>query len=56
MREIKLYLTLVLAGTLLISCNNKKNNSEENKKEETAVVEKREIWTKDQANKWYAEH
>jgi len=44
----------MLAGLVLLSCNNKKSNSEE-KKNETAVIEKREIWTKDQANKWYAE-
>ncbi|MET0945813.1 MAG: 1,4-beta-xylanase, partial [Flavobacterium sp.] len=54
MRKIKLYLTLTLAGLLLLSCNKTKSNSEENKNE-TATVEKREIWTKEQANKWYAE-
>src|SRR4051812_39623934 len=53
MRKIKLYLTCLLAGTLLLSCNNKKSNTEENKTE-TTVAKKREIWTKEQANKWYA--
>ena len=53
MKKIKLCLTFVLAGMLLLSCNKTKNNAEENKKE-TTVVEKREIWTKDEANQWYA--
>jgi hypothetical protein len=52
MRKIKLYLTLTLAGLLLLSCNKTKSNSEKNK-DETATVEKREIWTKEQANQWY---
>lgn len=54
MRKVKLYLTILLAGTVLLSCKDNKSNVEENKNE-TAVVEKREIWTKEQANKWYAE-
>jgi len=53
MKKVKLYLTILLAGTVLLSCKDNKSNVEENK--ETAVIEKREIWSKEQANNWYAE-
>ncbi|MFD1605601.1 cellulase family glycosylhydrolase [Flavobacterium artemisiae] len=52
MRKVKLYLTFVLAGLVLQSCNKTKNNTEASKNETTAI-EKREIWTKEQANEWY---
>jgi hypothetical protein len=54
MKNTKLYLALVLVGMLLLSCNTTKSSSEEEKKTATIVVEKREIWTKEQANSWYA--
>jgi hypothetical protein len=54
MKNTKLYLALVLVGMLLLSCNKTKSSSEEEKKTATIVVEKREIWTKEQANSWYA--
>lgn len=54
MKTTKLYLALVLAGMLLFSCNKIKSSSEENNAPATTAVEKREIWTKDQANSWYA--
>lgn len=54
MKNTKLYLALVLVGMLLLSCNETKSSSEEEKKTATIVVEKREIWTKEQANSWYA--
>ena len=54
MRNTKLYLALVLVGMLLLSCNKTKSSSEEEKNTITTAVEKREIWTKDQANSWYA--
>lgn len=54
MKNTKLYLALVLVGMLLLSCNKTKSSSEEEKKTATIVIEKREIWTKEQANSWYA--
>jgi hypothetical protein len=54
MKKTKLYLALMLAGILLVSCNKTKSSSEE-KKNATTTVEKRKIWTKEQANAWYAE-
>lgn len=54
MKNTKLYLALVLAGILIVSCNKTKSSSEEKKKIVTTAVEKREIWTKEQANVWYA--
>ncbi|TRX28901.1 cellulase family glycosylhydrolase [Flavobacterium franklandianum] len=54
MKTTKLYLALVLAGTLFISCNKTKSSSEANNTPATTAVEKREIWTKEQANSWYA--
>jgi hypothetical protein len=51
MKTTKLYLALMLAGTLLFSCNKTKSVPEENNIPATA--EKREIWTKEQANSWY---
>lgn len=53
MKKIKSGLTLVLVGMLLLSCNKVKSNVEKNTPETTSV-EKREIWTKEQANTWYA--
>ncbi len=44
----------MLAGILLVSCNKTKSSSEEEKNATTTAVEKREIWTKEQANAWYA--
>lgn len=44
----------MLAGILLVSCNKTKSSSEEEKNATTTAVEKREIWTKEQANSWYA--
>lgn len=44
----------MLAGILLVSCNKTKSSSEEEKNTTTTAVEKREIWTKEQANAWYA--
>lgn len=44
----------MLAGILLVSCNKTKSSSEEEKNAATTAVEKREIWTKEQANSWYA--
>lgn len=43
----------MLAGILLVSCNKTKSSSEEEKNATTTAVEKREIWTKEQANAWY---
>ncbi|MFV5695635.1 cellulase family glycosylhydrolase [Flavobacterium sp. LB3P122] len=54
MKTTKLYLALVLAGILFLSCNKTKSSSEGNNTPATAAVEKREIWTKEQANSWYA--
>lgn len=54
MKKTKLYLALMLAGILLVSCNKTKSSSEEEKNATTTAVEKREIWTKEQANAWYA--
>lgn len=54
MKTTKLYLTLVLSGMLLLSCNKTKSSSEENNTPAATAVEKREIWTKEQANSWYA--
>ncbi|MDP3681813.1 MAG: cellulase family glycosylhydrolase [Flavobacterium sp.] len=54
MKKTKLYLALMLAGILLVSCNKTKSSSEEEKNTTTTAVEKREIWTKEQANAWYA--
>ncbi|MFV8334994.1 1,4-beta-xylanase [Flavobacterium sp. RSP29] len=54
MKNTKLYLALLLVGILLVSCNKTKSSSEEKKNTVTTVVEKREIWTKEQANSWYA--
>lgn len=54
MKKTKLYLAFMLAGILLVSCNKTKSSSEEEKNAATTAVEKREIWTKEQANSWYA--
>ncbi|RTY84080.1 1,4-beta-xylanase [Flavobacterium sp. LS1P28] len=54
MKNTKLYLALMLVGILLVSCNKTKSSSEEKKNTVTTAVEKREIWTKEQANSWYA--
>ncbi|KIA87165.1 cellulase family glycosylhydrolase [Flavobacterium sp. AED] len=56
MKKTKLYLAFMLVGMLLLSCNRAKTNSEENDKKNQAEqsVDKREIWTKEQANSWYA--
>jgi hypothetical protein len=56
MKKTKLYLAFMLVGMLLLSCNRAKTNSEENNKKNQAEqsVDKREIWTKEQANSWYA--
>lgn len=54
MKNTKLYLALVLVGMLLLSCNKTKSSSEEEKNTATIAVKKREIWTKEQANSWYA--
>ncbi|MFV5696731.1 1,4-beta-xylanase [Flavobacterium sp. ZT3R17] len=56
MKKTKLYLAFMLVGMLLLSCNKSKTNSEENNKKNQAEqsVDKREIWTKEQANSWYA--
>lgn len=54
MKTTKLYLALVLAGMLFLSCNQTKSSSEGNNTPTTTAVEKREIWSKEQANSWYA--
>ncbi|MCR8668688.1 cellulase family glycosylhydrolase [Aestuariibaculum sp. M13] len=46
-------LVAVLLASSLISCKNKEKNNTE-VKTETAVLEKREIWTKEKANEWYS--
>ncbi|WP_367755770.1 endo-1,4-beta-xylanase [Flavobacterium sp. WC2430] len=54
MKNTKLYLALVLVGMLLLSCNKTKSSKEKENNTVTTTVEKREIWTKEQANSWYA--
>lgn len=52
MKTTKLYLTLVLAGALFLNSNKITSNVIKDTPG-TTRIEKREIWTKEQANYWY---